>query len=631
MLHYRSREAPKLTEKDTVVIADFDNKTGDAVFDDTLKTALTVALNQSPFLNVLPDNKVAAALKLMTKPAGGKLTPEIARELCLRSNSKVFIAGSINGLGQQYVIGLNAVNCQTGDPIAQEQVTAEGKEKVLNAVGDAAAKLRGKLGESLATVQKFDVPLEQATTSSLEALQAYTQAMKTMNENGAAAALPYDQRAVQLDPNFAMGYRSLGTDYGSLAELSRASEYFTKAFELRDHASEREKLLITADYYANVTGELEKGTESYRELIAFYPRDDAAYGNLGTAYAAQGNYKPAVEATRQQLQVTPDSVVPYNNLANFLLALQRLDEAYKTIQDSHARKLDDYTQHIALYGLAFLARDSHGLAEQQQWFVANPAAENNGLSLVSDTEAYAGRLARAEELSRRAVDSAIRADSKETGAIWWENAALREAGFGNFAQARQAAEAGLKLYPDSQAVQVEAALAYAMIGDRQRAQTMADEMNQRYPLDTQMQSLWLPAINAQIAVYRKNPAEAIDALQRALPPIEYGQIAFITQISCLHPTYIRGQAYLAAGQGREAAAEFQKILDHSGIVWNCWTGALARLGCRARKCIGDEEHDGCRCRSRPCSRPRSLQRLLLPVETGRPRHSHLQRSQSRIR
>ncbi len=578
VLYSRLHAAPKLTEKDTIVIADFDNKTGDAVFDDTLKTALTVALNQSPFLNVLPENKVAAVLKLMTKPGGIKLTPEVARDLCLRSNSKAFIAGSINSLGQQYVIGLEAVNCQTGDPIAQEQVTAEGKEKVLNAVGQAAAKLRGRLGESLATVQKFDVPLEQATTPSLQALQAYTLAMKTMNERGAAAALAYDQRAVELDPNFAMGYRSLGTDYGSLAELSRASEYFTKAFEMREHASEREKLLITADYYANVTGELEKGTESYRELIGFYPRDDAAYGNLGTAYAAQGNYQAAIEATRKQLQVTPDSVVPYNNLANFLLALQRPDEAYKIIQDSHARKLDDYTQHIALYALGFLKRDSHAMVEQQQWFAANPAAENTGLSLASDTEAYAGRSGKARELTKQAVDSAVRADSKETGAIWWENAALREAGFGNFAQARQAAEAGLQLSPDSQSVQVEAALAYAMIGDRQRAQTMADQMNQHYPLDTQMQSLWLPAINAQIAVYRKDPAAAIDGLQRALPPIEYGQIAFITQISCLYPTYIRGQAYLAAGQGREAAAQFQKILDHSGIVWNCWTGALARLG-----------------------------------------------------
>ncbi len=580
LLYYRLQRtpAPKLTERDTIVIGDFANSTSDPVFDNTLKTALTVALKQSPFLNVLSENQVARTLTMMTRSANTRLTPEVARELCLRTNSTAYIAGSIDSLGSSYVIGLKAVNCRSGEPLGQQQVTANGKEKVLNAVGEAAAKLRTQLGESLATVQKFDVPLEQATTSSLDALQAYTMAMKAMNEKGAEAALPYDQRAVQLDPNFAMGYRSIGTDYGSLAELSRASEYFTKAFELRDHASEREKLLITADYYANVTGELEKGTESYRELIAAYPRDDAAYGNLGTAYAAEGKYQAAVEATRQQLQVTPDSVVPYNNLANFLVALQRPDEARKIIQQAQARKLDDYTQHIALYGMAFNARDAHGMAEQQRWFAGNLSLENNGISLASDTEAYAGRLAKARELTRRAVDSAIRADSKETGAIWWENAALREAAFGNLAEALQAADAGLKLYPESQGVQAEAALAYAMTGDRQRAQAMANALNQRYPLDTQVQSLWLPAINAQLAMKRNHPAAVIEQLQSALPPIEYGQIAFITQMSCLYPTYIRAQAYLAAGQGKEAATEFQKILDHGGIVWNCWTGALARLG-----------------------------------------------------
>ncbi len=578
LLYYRSHQAPKLTDKDTIVISDFANSTGDPVFDNTLKTALTVALNQSPYLNVISDNQVARTLKLMTHPTGTKLTAEVARDLCLRTNSKAYIAGSVDSLGNEYVIELKAVNCQNGEPLGQEQVTANGKEKVLNALGVAASNLRSQLGEALATVRKFDVPLEQATTPSLEALQAYTLSVKTMNEQGAASALPYDQRAVQLDPNFAMGYRSLGTDYSSLAELERASEYFTKAFELREHASEREKLLITADYYSNVTGELEKGAESYRELIAAYPRDDAAYGNLGTAYAAEGNYHAAVKATRMQLQLTPDSVVPYNNMANFLLALQRLDEARSTIQEAHARNLDDYTQHIALYGLAFLDGNSPAMAEQRQWFAANPGLENNGISLASDTEAYAGQLVKARELTRRSVDSAIRADSKETGAVWWENAALREAAFGNFNQARQAAEAGLKLSPESQGVQVQAALAYAMTGDTQRAQVIADRLNQRYPLDTQMQSLWLPAIYAQLALSRKNPAGAVEQLQRALPPIEYGQIAFITQMSCLYPTYIRGQAYLAARQSKESAAEFQKILDHSGIVWNCWTGALARLG-----------------------------------------------------
>ena len=578
LLYYRAHQAPKLTDKDTIVIADFANRTGDTVFDYTLKTALTVALTQSPFLNVLSDNQVAQTLKLMTRPAA-RLTPDVARELCLRANSKAYIAGSIDSLGNEYVIGLKAVNCQSGEPLGQEQVTSNGKEKVLNAVGEAAARLRGKLGESLATVQKFDVPMEQATTSSLEALQACTLGNKRMMyEKGPEAALPYFERAVQLDPNFAMAYRAIGAAYDSLGEVGRANEYFTKAFELREHASEREKLLITADYYADVTGELDKAAQTYRDLIAAYPRDGTAYLDLGVAYSSEGDYQAAVEATLHLLQLTPDNVSPYTNRANYLLALQRLEEARKTIREAQARKVDDFIQHNALYALAFLAGDSYAMAEQQHWFAANPAVENLGPSLASDTEAYAGRLGSARELTRRSVDSAIRADSKESGAIWWENASLREAAFGNFNRARLAAEAGLDLYPDSQGVRVEAALAYAMIGDMQRAQMMADELNKRYPLETQVQSLWLPAIDAQLALNRKNPEEAIDPLQRALPPIEYGQIAFICQISCLYPTYIRGQAYLAAEQTKEAAAEFQKILDHSGIVWNCWTGALARLG-----------------------------------------------------
>ena len=578
-LYYRAHQAPRLTDKDTIVIADFANSTGDPVFDDTLKTALTVALNQSPFLNVLSDNRVAATLKLMTRPANTKLTPEVARELCQRSNSKAYIGGSIAALGNQYVLGLKAVNCQSGEPLAQEQVTANGKENVLNAVGEAAAKLRGRLGESLATVQKFDVPLPEATTSSLEALQAYSAARKAHNENDDQASLPYAQRAIQLDPNFAMAYGIMGFAYLHLGELGRAREYFAKAFELREHASEREKLLIAADYYSNVTGQLDKAAQAYQEMMDSYPRDPAAYSALGLTYASRGQYDKAAETARQDQQLGElASVVPYVNLGNDLLALQRFDEARQVIQEAHTRKLDDYILHMQLYAVAFLASDSSTMAEQQQWFASNPGVENLGLSLVSDTEAYAGHLGKARELTRRSVDSAIRADSKETAAIWWENAALREAAFGNFAEARQAAAAGLKLVPASQGVAVEAALAYAMIGDDARAQALAQDLNKGYPLDTQMQSLWLPAINAQLALNRKNPAAAINHLQSALPPIEYGQIGFLTNLSCLYPTYIRGQAYLVSGNGPAAAAEFQKILDHSGIVWNCWTGALAKLG-----------------------------------------------------
>ena len=577
-LYYRSHQTKPLTEKDTIVLADFVNTTGDAVFDDTLKTALSVALNQSPFLNVLPENKVAATLKLMTRPPDTKLTPDVARELCQRTGSRAYIAGSIANLGSQYVLGLKAVNCQTGDPLAQEQVTASSKEKVLEALGETASKLRGELGESLASVQKFDVSLEQATTSSLEALQAYTLGEKAQREKGEAAALPYHQRAIQLDPNFALGYWSVGSDYFGQAEIGRASEYFTKAFELREHASEREKLRIAGIFYETVTGEREKAAQTYQEWIAGYPRDYRAHLDLGNVYGEQGRQEKAAQEYRESLRLAPDSGTSYWDLANTLLALQRVDEARQTIQQAQARKLDNLGLRNALYALAFLRGDSAAMAEQQQWFAGQPSYENLGLSLASDTEAFTGHFSKAQDLTKRSVDSAIHADSKENGAIWLENSALREAAIGNLAQAKQVAADGLKLVPASQGVEVEAALAYAMAGDTTRAETLAHDLNKRFPLDTQMQSLWLPAIQGQLAVNRKDATTAINSLQSALPPVEYSQILFVINLSCLYPAYVRGEAYLAAGQGTQAAAEFQKILDRSGLVWNCWTGALAHLG-----------------------------------------------------
>jgi eukaryotic-like serine/threonine-protein kinase len=571
-----SRSTARLTEKDTIVLADFTNTTGDAVFDDTLKTALNISLRQSPFLNVLSDSGVAKTLKLMTRPADTKLTPEVARELCQRAGSKAYIAGSIAGLGSQYVLGLKAVNCQSGDLLVQEQITAAAKEKVLDALGEASSKLRGELGESLATVQKFDVPLDEATTSSLEALKAHSLGEKAFRESGSTAALPYHQRAIQLDPGFAMGYEQVGNDYYGVGELGRANEYFTKAFQLREHASEREKLAITADYYSSVTGELEKAAQTYEEEIASYPRDYRAHLNLGNVYGEQGQYEKSREANRQSLDLAPDNGLPYATLVNSLLALQLFDEARQTIQQAQARKVDNVILRNDLYALGFLGADFPAMEEQQHWFTGKPE-ENYGLSLASDTEAYAGHLRKARELTQRAIDSAIRADRKETGAIWQEIAAQREAAFGNATDAKQEAAQGLRLYPASQAVEVEATLAFAMVGDAARAEPLAQDLNKRFPVDTQMQSLWLPAIRAQLALIRNNPAAAISALQAA-STIELGQIAFLANLSCLYPAYIRGEAYLAAGQGSAAAAEFSRILDHSGIVWNCWTGTLAHLG-----------------------------------------------------
>jgi eukaryotic-like serine/threonine-protein kinase len=567
---------PKLTDKDTIVLADFSNSTGDAVFDDALKTALTVSLRQSPFLNVLNDSEVAKTLQEMTRPASTKVTPEVARELCQRAGSKAYIAGAIASLGSEYVLGLKAVNCHSGDTLAQQQITAAAKEKVLDALGDAASKLRSELGESLATVQKLDVPLSEATTSSLEALKAYSLGEKEAAQKSLSAALPYYQHAIELDPRFAMAYKRAGDGYSGMLELGRASEYLAKAFQLREHASEREKLFITATYYQWVTGELAKAAETYEQWIESYPRDYAARGDLGNVYGEQGQYEKARESDSESLRLAPDNVGPYVNLTNDLLALERFDEVQQTIQQAHSRKLDDFILHNALYTLAFLRTDSPAMAEQQQWFAGKPE-ENAALSLASDAEAYAGHLGKARELTKRSVDSAISADSKENGAIWLENSALREAAFGNATDVRQQAAEGLKLHPESQSVELEAALTLAMVGDAGQAESLAGDLNKRFPLDTQVQSLWLPAIRAQLALNRRNPTDALNDLQAATP-IELGQIAFVANLSCLYHTYIRGEAYLAAGQGKESAAEFKKILDHSGIVWNCWTGALAHLG-----------------------------------------------------
>jgi serine/threonine protein kinase/Tfp pilus assembly protein PilF len=576
-IYYRAQHARRLTEKDTFVLADFDNSTDDPVFDDTLKTALSVALRQSPFLSALSDSQVALTLQRMARPPGTKLTTAVARELCLRANSNAYIAGSIGRLGSEYVIGLKAVSCQTGDVLAQEQITAATKEKVLGELGTAASKLRGELGESLATVQKFDVPLVEATTSSLEALKAYSLGRKVFNEGGASAALPYDQHAIQLDPNFAMGHMSLGADYWSLGEIGRASEYFTKAFQLREHASERERLIITANYYRNVTGELDKAIQIYQEYIESYPRGYEAYVNLGLAYHEQGQHENAVKVTRKLLQADPDDSSVYINLANYLLALQRFDEARQVIHDAQARKIDDAVFHNALYALAFLGSDTGSMAEQQRWFAGQSEYANYGLALASDTEAYVGHVSKARDLNKRAVDSAIRADYKENAAVYMANAALQQAAFGYVQEARSSAAKALQSAASSAGATAEAALAFAMAGDPTRAESLARNLDERYPLDTQMQLLWLPAIRAQLALGRKDPAAALNYLQAALP-LELGNIQFLNNLSCLYPTYIRGQAYVAAGQGNAAAAEFQKLRDHSGMVWNCWTGALARLG-----------------------------------------------------
>lgn len=366
-LYYRSPKTRALTDRDTVVLADFANNTGDEVFDETLKTALNVSLRQSPFLNVLSENKVVAMLQLMSRSTETKLNPNVARDLCQRAGSKAYVAGSIDSLGTQYVLGLKAVDCQSGETLAQDQVTAKSKENVLSSISDAASKLRGELGEALSSVNKYDVRLAQATTSSLEALRAYSLGERASREKG-NAALPYYQRAIEIDPRFAMAYEAVGAFYFDLNELERANEYLRKAFELREHSSSRERLHIAAFYYASVTGELDKAAQIYQQEIADYPRELGGYFNLGIVYDQQGEYRDALEVHRHNLQLDPEDVSTYETVGSDLLALQRFEEARKHFQQALDKRLYDYILHQQLYAVEFTKSNSVGMAEQSQWF-----------------------------------------------------------------------------------------------------------------------------------------------------------------------------------------------------------------------------------------------------------------------
>jgi tetratricopeptide (TPR) repeat protein/class 3 adenylate cyclase len=582
---FLSRKAHTLTDKDTIVLADFTNTTGDPIFDDTLKTALTVSLRQSPFLNVLSDGTVAKTLQQMARPTSTKLTPEVARELCQRAGSKAYLAGSIGSLGSEYVLGLKAVNCQSGDTLAEEQVTAASKEKVLEALSKAASKLRGELGESLATVQKFDVPLYHATTNSLEALKAFDRGLKTEHEEGSAEAILFFKRAIELDPNFAAAYTALGVSEYNLNQPGLGADYLKKAFDLRDRVTERENFGITAVYYTYATGDLEKAIQTYELWIQVYTRDSTAYGNLGVNYAILGKYEKAATETREALRLEPNFVALYENLGQIYLALNRFDEARTTTEEALARKLDGIPLHLNLYVLAFIQGNLAAMKQQKDWAIGKPGAEDQMLSLESDTEAWSGRLGKARELSRQAVETARRSDETEPAALWQANAAIREALFGNADAARQNAAAAVGLAPGSRDGAAQAALAYALAGAAAHAHSIADDLGKRFPQDTVVQSVWLPTIRAQIETSRKNASRSVELLQTAAP-YELGISASAN--SCVYTVHVRGMAYLSAHQGREAAAEFQKILDHRGLLCNCATGPLARLGlARAYALQGD--------------------------------------------
>lgn len=570
---FHSRKAHALTEKDTIVLADFTNTTGDPVFDGTLRQGLTVQLEQSPFLSLVSEQRIQQTLRMMGQSAETRLTPEVSREVCQRTGSAAVVDGSIAQIGTQYSLILKAVNCLNGESLTSTEAQASDKSHVLDALGKASSEIRTKLGESLSTVEKFDTPLEQATTSSLEALQAYSLGRKAHSGNDNVAAIPLYQRAIRLDPNFAMAYASLGQCYTNISETTLGTENTKKAYKLRERLSEQEKFYIESHYHDNFTGDLEKARQVYELWAQVYPRDSAPHSNLATIYWQLGQHDKELEQARESHYLEVNGM-SYNKLVIGYLHLNRLEEARATAREAQAKNFDSPGLHVQLYRLAFLQNDAAEMARQVDWSSDKPGAEHRLLANEADTAAYSGQLRKARAFSRRAVASTERAGEKETAASYEADAALREALFGNAAEAgRRAAEAlSLSTGPN---VKSGAALALAFAGDTARSQALADDLAQRFPAATVVQFRYLPTIHAQIALDRKDTSRAIDALQVAAS-YELGW-PYIGSAPALYPVYVRGAAYLAAHQGSEAAAEFQKILDHRGIVLNEPIGALAHL------------------------------------------------------
>ncbi len=582
----RPHSGGKLSNRDAVVLAEFSNRTQETVFDDTLKQALGIQLGQSPFLTVLSDQKVGATLKLMNKSRTEQLTQDVAREVCVRTDSHAVIAGSIVNVGSQYLIGLKAIDCQSGDVLASAESQAENRDRVLKALDKAGDDLRQKLGESLASVQQFSKPLDQATTGSLQALKAFSDGRRNARENGESAALPFYKRALELDSNFAQASAALGTVYSNLGQPNLATAAFKKAYELRDRVSERERFDIESKYFTLVTGELDKANHSYSEWALDYPSDYHPRGNLGVNYITLGQYEKAVDETNASLKIRPDNTAAYANLISGYFSLYRLEDARAAWDKAQALNLDSPNLRLARYELAFLQKDDTAMKEQISWATGKPGAEDALLSAQSDTEAYHGRLTAANDLSKRAVDSAKHADAMETAANWLANEALRNAEFGNTQAAKQAATEALAL-SDGHDAEIMVSLALARAGEVAKAQQIAEKLDRDSPLDTMLQGYWLPTIRAAISLSKGDGKKAVELLQPA-SAYELGQpLQF--QLSTLYPVFVRGQAFLKQGLGSQAAVEFQKIIDHPGLTVNFPLGSLAHLELgRARVLSGDK-------------------------------------------
>jgi Tfp pilus assembly protein PilF/predicted Ser/Thr protein kinase len=581
---YFHRE-PALTERDTIVLADIANSTGDTVFDDSLKLALSVQLQQSPFLNVLSEKKVNETLQMMGHTPSEHLTQELARDLCQRAGSKAVLQGSIAQFGSRFNLILNALNCSTGDSVASVEAQASDKDHVLDAVGKVASEMRAKLGESLSSIQTFDTPIDSATTPSLQALKAYSLGLRTLEGKGDFEAIPFFKNALAIDSKFALAQALLGVAYSNLGQNRLADEHLTKAYDLRERVSERERYWISSVYYSQVTGELEKANQTCELWARSYPQDDVPRGIRGHGYMLAGQWERALSLNQDSLRLEPNDVIEYSNREQIYLALNRFEEAKIAFEQAQARKLDHWSLHVGRYYLAFLQGDAGQMERQVAWGVDKLGGEDHLLAAKANTEAYYGELRKAQESTRRAVESAQRADANETAAIWEAQTALIEAEFGNWERARRSATADLAKAPDT-FVKMLSALTLARAGEAARAEQIAEELAKSNSLNTLLNSYWLASIRAAIQLDRKNPERAIELLQPAATyDLGYNDSL---QLATMYPVFIRGEAYLGAQESAAAVAEFQKFLDHRGVGVSFPLGALARLGlARAYALQGD--------------------------------------------
>ena len=570
-LYWPSKTHARLTDTDTIVLADFANSTGDPVFDDTLKHALTIQLQQSPFLNILSTRKVRRALKQLNRSAIDPLTENLALEVCRCAASKAVISGSIRALGKEYKVGLKAADCNTHKVLAEAEEQARDRETVIQALDEAALNVRQQLGEPRASVRRYATPSAEATMRSLEAWKALSMGLKASYEQGSTAALPFFERAVEIDPNFAIGYIDLSFAYANRGETQRPKGYARKAYELRGKVSERERLAIESGYYFRITGELEKAAETYERWAQIYPREVIPRGNLAVIYTALGNPRKSLDMSREVVRLDPDAGVAYENLADDYMNLNRLDEAGLALKQAEDRKLTSDGMLPHRYQLAFLQGDTVQMAQIAAAGAGKPGVEDSMWDEQANTEGWHGRFKAARRLTQQAMDSAQHNDAKEAAAEYQASAALCEAAAGNRQQARADATAALKL-DRNRIVKGRAALVLALAGDPVAAEKLAGELDQELPVATTTQHYWLPAIRAGVALARKDAPHALELLAGMgaleLSPIDHS----------LYPVYLRGEAYLMLHDGKAAAEEFHKFVEHYGVVRNCPWGALARLG-----------------------------------------------------